>query len=134
MELCARRDVPVEQTWDLSLIYAEEKLMWEELERTKAAVAKLAETYAGRLGTAENIVGCLDEAEKIRQAISRIWNYAGLALEADYTDNELRERDEKVSDEMTRLDSEMAFVDSEILMAPEEEQAAAVQAARGCKV
>ena len=35
MELCARKDVPVEQTWDLSLIFPEEKLMWEELAETK---------------------------------------------------------------------------------------------------
>ena len=27
MELCNRKDVPVEQTWDLSLIFPEEKLM-----------------------------------------------------------------------------------------------------------
>ncbi len=134
MELRARRDVPVGETWDLSLIYADEKLMWEELEKTKAAVAKLSETYAGRLGTAQNIVSCLDETEPIRQAMDRIWNYAGLALEADYTDNELREREEKVGDEITRMESDMAFVDSEILLAPEEELRSAVKLARGCRV
>ncbi len=36
MELCTRKDVPVEQTWDLSLIFPEEKLMWEALDQTKA--------------------------------------------------------------------------------------------------
>ncbi len=134
MELCTRKEEPVEQTWDLSLIYAEERLMWEELERTKEAVKALAETYAGRLNTAENIVKCLDAREPILQAVSRLWSYSGLALEADYTDNELRERDEKVSDEITRMDRDMAFVDSEILQAPEEELKAAVKIARGCRV
>ena len=134
MELCTRKEAPVEQTWDLSLIYAEERLMWEELERTKEAVKALAETYAGRLNTAENIVKCLDAREPILQAVSRLWSYSGLALEADYTDNELRERDEKVSDEITRMDRDMAFVDSEILQAPEEELKAAVKIARGCRV
>ena len=38
MELCARKDVPVEQTWDLSLIYDDEKGMWADLEKTKATV------------------------------------------------------------------------------------------------
>ena len=33
MELCSRKDVPVEQTWDLSLIFPEEKMMWEALEK-----------------------------------------------------------------------------------------------------
>ena len=134
MQLCARKDVPVEETWDLSLIYADEKLMWEALEGTKADVKKLAETYSGRLNTAENIVACLDAMEKILQSISRIGSYSGLALEADYTDNALRERDEKVSDEITRMESELAFVDSEILLAPEETLNAAVRLARGCRV
>ncbi|MBR0436298.1 MAG: oligoendopeptidase F, partial [Clostridia bacterium] len=61
MELCARKDVPAEQTWDLSLIFADEKQMWEALERVKKEVAKLVETYAGKLTTAERIVGCLDD-------------------------------------------------------------------------
>ncbi len=133
MELRSRRDVPVEETWDLSLIYPEEKLMWEELEKTKEAVRKLHETYSGRLHGADAIVGCLDEMEGILQAISRIWSYAGLAVETDYTDNTLRERDEKVSDEITRMQRDMAFVDSEILAAPEEELKAAVEKAKGCR-
>ncbi|MBQ3954861.1 MAG: oligoendopeptidase F [Clostridia bacterium] len=133
MELRARRDVPVGETWDLSLIYAEEKLMWEDLDRTKAAVKALGETYAGKLNKAGNIVACLDAMEGILISFSRLWNYAGLAMEADYTDNELREREEKVSDEITRMESEIAFVDSEILLAPEAELKAAVGMAKGCK-
>ena len=134
MELCARKDVPVEQTWDLSLIYSDEKLMWEELEKTKADVEAFCGTYSGKLNTAENIVKCLDDLEPIWQAIDRIWSYSGLALEADYTDNALREREEKVSDEMTRLMKDLSFVDSEILLAPEAELKAAVELAKGCKV
>ncbi len=133
MELRARRDVPVGETWDLSLIYAEEKLMWEDLERTKAAVKALGETYTGKLNKAGNIVACLDAMEGILISFSRLWNYAGLAMEADYTDNDLREREEKVSDEITRMESEIAFVDSEILLAPEDELKAAVGMAKGCK-
>ena len=33
-----RRDVPVGETWDLLRAFAEERLMWEELEKTKEAV------------------------------------------------------------------------------------------------
>ena len=116
MELRARKDVPAEQTWDLSLIYAEERLMWEDLEKVKAEVKQFADTYAGRLTAAETIVRCLNDMEKIQCTISRIWSYSGLALEADYTDNVLREREEKVSDEMTRLYRDMSFVDSEIVL------------------
>ena len=133
MELLARKDVPVEQTWDLSLIYPDEAAMWAELEQLKTAVKAFAETYAGNLNKAETIVRCLDEQEQIYLSMQRLWQYAGLALEADYTDNALREREAKVSDELTRLQSEIAFVDSEILLAPDEELKAAVELAKGCR-
>ena len=134
MELCARKDVPVNETWDLSLIFKEEKQMWEALEQAKADVKAFVETYAGKLATAETIVNCLDDMEKILPAIGNLWSYTGLAVEADYTDNKLRERDEKIGDEATRLFTDMAFVDSEILLAPEAELNRAVTLAEGCRV
>ncbi len=134
MELLRRKDVPVEETWDLSLIFPEEKLMWEALDAAKEKVAAMAEKYAGNLNTAENIVGCLDELEKIYPQVMRIMSYSSLAMEADYTDNEVRERYEKVSSEITRMRTEMAFVDSEILQAPDEVLSAAVEMAKGCRI
>lgn len=134
MNLSARKDVPVEQTWDLSLIYPEEEQMWQDLERVKADVNVIIETYKGKLDTADNIVRCLDDREKVIRLIQRIEEYTGLALEADYTDNKLRERSEKIDDETTRLYSEMAFIDSEILLAPETVLEEAVKQAKGCRV
>ncbi len=133
MMLTARKDVPVAETWDLGLIFPNDDAMWEALEELKKAVESFAGTYDGKLDTAQSIVRCLDEMEPIRIGMSRIWSYAGLALEADYTDNALREREAKVSDEMTRLESAMAFVDSQILLAPEEELRAAAEKAGGCR-
>lgn len=134
MELCKRKDVPVELTWDLSLIFPEEAKMWEALEALKARVKAFAERYAGKLDSAAKIVACLDELETLEPEIGRIWQYTGLAVEADYTDNQLRERDAKVSDEMTRLQTELSFVDSEILLAPTRELEEAVRRAKGCRV
>ena len=134
MELCARKDVPVEQTWDLSLIYETEARMWDALEQVKADVKAFVDTYAGKLKRAETIVACLDDLEKLLPKMGNIWSYTSLAVEADYTDNKLRERNEKIGDEMTRLFTDTAFVDSEILLAPEEELKRAVQLAKGCRV
>ena len=134
MELCKRKDVPVELTWDLSLIFPEEAKMWEALEALKARVRAFAERYAGKLDSAAKIVACLDELETLEPEIGRIWQYTGLAVEADYTDNQLRERDAKVSDEMPRLQTELSFVDSEILLAPTRELEEAVRRAKGCRV
>ncbi len=134
MELVNRKDVPVQETWDLSLIFPEEAQMWEALEKTKEDVKRFVGRYAGHLNKAETIVECLDDMEKMLPVISRIWSYTGLAVEADYTDNKLRERNEKAGDEITRMESQLAFVDSEILLAPDEELQKAVGLAKGCKI
>ncbi|MBR5070600.1 MAG: oligoendopeptidase F, partial [Oscillospiraceae bacterium] len=126
MELLKRKDVPVEETWDLTLIYPNDDAMWAALERTKAAVRELVETYQGKLNTAENIVGCLDAQEKIAPEAIRIMSYSGLAQEVDYTDNEIRELNEKVGDETNRMFTDLSFIESEILLAPEEELEKAV--------
>ena len=134
MELPARKDVPVEQTWNLGLIFPEEKQMWNTLEQLKETVGTFCETYAGKLNAAETIVSCLDDLEPIHILIDRIWSYAGLALEADYTDNALRERDEKVGDEITHLLKDLSFVDSEIALAPKMVLEDAVRIAKGCRI
>ena len=133
MDICKRKDVPAEQTWDLSLIFAEEGQMWEALDRLKQAVRQFVQAYAGKLDAADRIVRCLDELETILPEISRIWLYSSLAVETDYTDNALRERNEKVGDELTRLQRDLAFVDSEILLAPTPVLEAAVAQAQGCR-
>ena len=134
MKLCKRSEVPVSETWDLSLIYSDEKLMWDELKKTKDAVQAFVAAYAGQLKKAQTIVDCLHALEPIDIAIDRIWSYTGLAQETDYTDNALRERNEKVSSEMIRMEKDLSFVDSEILLAPQEELEAAVNIATGCRV
>ncbi|MBP0970370.1 MAG: oligoendopeptidase F [Oscillospiraceae bacterium] len=134
MELLKRKDVPVEETWDLTLIYPNDDAMWAALEKTKSAVKKLVETYQGKLNTAENIVACLDEQERIIPEVIRIMSYTGLAQEVDYTDNAIRELNEKIGDETTRMFTDTAFIDSEILLAPDAELEKAVGMAKGCKV
>ena len=134
MELCARKDVPEELKWDLSLIFPEEKEMWEALDGVKEKVKVFAETYSGKLDTAETIVRCLDEMGDLLPAMYRIWGYSELAVEADYTDNVLRERYEKVSDELTRLQTALSFVDSEILLAPDAVLNDAVELAKDCRI
>ncbi|MBR5064731.1 MAG: oligoendopeptidase F, partial [Oscillospiraceae bacterium] len=125
---------PVDETWDLTLIYPNDDAMWAALDKTKAAVKKLVETFQGRLNTAENIVACLDDQEKILPDVIRIMSYTGLAQEVDYTDNEIRELNEKVGDETNRMFTDLSFIDSEILLASDEELKKAVDMAKGCKV
>ena len=134
MALVNRKDVPVEETWDLSIIFPDEEAMWQKLEETKKDVKAFVEKYSGKLDNAANIVNCLDEMEQIQLSLYFVGLYSELAMETDYTDNALRVREAKVSDALNRMQSDLTFVDSEILMASDEVLGAAVEMAGGCRI
>ena len=50
-ELKSRRDIPVELTWDLSLIYATEEEMNRDVERAEALCDSIVRDYRGKLDT-----------------------------------------------------------------------------------
>lgn len=50
-ELKSRRDIPVELTWDLSLIYATEEEMNRDVERAKSLCSSIEKDYRGKLDT-----------------------------------------------------------------------------------
>ena len=53
-ELKSRRDIPVELTWDLSLIYATEEEMNRDVERAKSLCSSIEKDYRGKLDTPQS--------------------------------------------------------------------------------
>ena len=59
MELKTRKDVPVEQTWDLSLIYPNEEAMQADAKKLEALSIEMEKTYKDRLTDPETVNRCL---------------------------------------------------------------------------
>nr|MBQ6241976.1 oligoendopeptidase F [Lachnospiraceae bacterium] len=119
MELAMRKDVPVEETWDLSLIYPTEEAFQADVERAKALADDICETFQGKLTDADAIVRCMDEYEEYLKAMVLTGDYAGLAVEVDYTDGAALERSRRIQSLYAELDSRLTFIRSEILQQPE---------------
>ena len=119
MALAMRNEVPEEQKWDLSLIYKTEEDMYADFEKGKALAKKLVENYKGKLTTADAIVSCVKDLEEIRELFYLVGSYNNLHTSVDYYDTYLMEREAKVNNEMTQVDTELSFVSSEILQADE---------------
>ncbi|MBR3749063.1 MAG: oligoendopeptidase F [Firmicutes bacterium] len=119
MEPLMRKDVPVEETWDLSLIYPTEEAFEEAVEQFKALADGICEKYQGKLNTADAIVACLDEFEEIEKLAGLIGSYAGLAVEVDYYDGDAMERDRRIRSMNAEIFSRLTFIRSEILEQPE---------------
>ena len=119
MELMNRKDVPVEETWDLSLIYPTEEAFEADVEKLRALADKMERTYPGKLTEAETINACLDDYRELERLLTLTVHYTDLAASVDFTDAGLQEKNQR----MGRLDAEilsrLSFIDSELAQAEE---------------
>ncbi len=118
-KLARRSEVPVEETWDLSLLYRSSEEMQEDLGRLQALADKMAEKYPGKLTDAETIAACLDDYRQVCELMSVIGDYAFLAVEVDYYDSANQDRASRVNRVIAGIESSLSFIDSELSAAEE---------------
>ena len=116
-----RNEVPVEETWDLSLLYPSEEAMQEDMDRLCALADQMAEKWPGKLTDAASITACLDDYRQINEWMSVIGDYVFLAVEVDYYDSANQDRASRVGRIFADLNSRLSFIDSELAAADEEE-------------
>lgn len=120
MKLNARKDVPVNETWDLSLIFAAEADFEAAVEKAKALAYTLEKTYKNALTTPESIAECLALYEELEILLYQTTSYTSLAVSVDYTDTEAQKKDAKITALAAEIGSRLSFIESEIADAPEE--------------
>ena len=120
MKLNARKDVPVRETWDLSLIFAAEADFEAAVEKAKALADMLEKTYKNALTTPESIAECLALYEELEILLYQTTSYTSLAVSVDYTDTEAQKKDAKMTALAAEIGSRLSFIESEIADAPEE--------------
>lgn len=120
MKLNARKDVPVNETWDLSLIFATEADFEAAVEKAKALADTLEKTYKNALTTPESIAECLALYEELGILLYQTTSYTSLAVSVDYTDTEAQKKDAKMTALAAEIGSRLSFIESEIADAPEE--------------
>lgn len=85
-KLLKRKDVPVEYTWDLSLIFSNDKV-WEEEFRLLSAKISAKEQYEGTLkGGAQSFLNALEWQLYMIRSIQKVYAYALLKNNQDTTD------------------------------------------------
>ncbi len=114
-KLNMRQDVPVELTWDLSLIYKTEEDMYKDVEIVKELADRIEQEYKGSLNTAERINACLDLYQAMYEKMTLCWNYCDLAVSVDYYDEHNQERNNRVGAAMTEIMSRLSFISSELM-------------------
>ena len=118
-KLLKRNEVPVEETWDLSLLYKSDEELNADIEKAKEIVRKMI-TFKGKLNSAEAVNDCLSLYEQFIVIDDHATNYVGLDAETDHTNSAVMEKNEKVTNIFNELETEITFMDSEIARADEE--------------
>ncbi|MDD7162630.1 MAG: oligoendopeptidase F [Candidatus Ornithospirochaeta sp.] len=89
-ELNMRKDVPLEETWDLTLLFRNR----EEYEEERAKARRKAEeirAMKGTINTAEMINKAVDLYQEYYTSLSLVLNYSELASSVDYYDQKAQE-------------------------------------------
>ncbi|MBQ4001174.1 MAG: oligoendopeptidase F [Lachnospiraceae bacterium] len=133
MELQKRSEVPEELKWDLSLIYPTLEDWQADFDASVKLSEDIEKQFKGKLTDAQTIVDCLAHLEALYKKADLVGNYSSLAVSVDYYDTGNQERSSRASSAMAQISSRLAFIDSEILMAPDEVIQEAIRLAKGSK-
>ena len=115
-----RKDVPTEETWDLSLLYASEKDLLSDAERMKELAETIEKDYKGKLNTPEAIDACLDLYRELYTLAVLTENYCELAVSVDYYDTHNQDLNERILRLDSQLMSRVSFIRTEICAQDEE--------------
>ena len=115
-----RKDVPTEETWDLSLLYASEKDLLSDAERMQELAETIEKKYKGKLNTPEAIDACLDLYRELYTLSVLTGNYCELAVSVDYYDTHNQDLNERILRLDSQLMSRVSFIRTEICAQDEE--------------
>lgn len=114
-----RAEVPLESTWDLSDLFADEAAWEAAVEDVDEARAALA-AHQGRLGgSAAALLAGLEAVESVQARLMRVASFAHLRNAQDGTDPRHQAALARVSALQARVGASTAFVDAEILGFPD---------------
>ena len=108
-----RKDVPVEETWDLSLIYKTKEEYLNDRKRAES-LGKEIEGMKGTLNSPENISKAIDKYQELVETMTLLINYSDLASSVDYYDSEAQNNASYDRMLMSRINGMTAFLDVEI--------------------
>jgi oligoendopeptidase F len=109
-----RAEVPVELTWDLTLIYpsAEE---WEADFMRLEGQLPAFEAFSGQLGHAQTLLECLSLRDETGQIISKLYSWASLKKSEDNANSESLGRYDRIVGLWSRRSAMTSFIEPQIL-------------------
>lgn len=125
-----RSEVPVELTWDLSLLYPSAAEWETDYARIESQLSGF-EAYSGTLSKAPSLLQCLQFRDESGQQIGKLYSWASLMKAGDNADSNAQARYTRVSGLYARRAAATAFIEPGILEIPSEKLAELVASEPG---
>lgn len=115
-----RSEVPAADKWDLSSIYKSDD-DWESALKELPALTEKVLEFKGKLGSdSDTLLSALKALEQAELKLETVYHYASLQHEADEDDSEAADREGRAMMAYTKMQSEISFMDPELLSIPQE--------------
>lgn len=128
--LPARTDVPIEETWDLSRLFAGEAEYKESLQQAEASARHLKETYETRIAGSsdtKHLIQLAKDYAEFYELMIKLATYAGLPMQADITDPDNLKTAGAFDIMMNRIMTDLSFIVAELQEVSDETLAAAAE-------
>ena len=113
-----REDVKQEETWNLKDLFTTEEDYENALNDLKKLVGSLVKKHKDKITDAESVVKVMKDYAKIYEAIIPLGNYSNLSLSVDQTNESAQIRASQFGQIAAKINSDLSFVNSELLALP----------------
>lgn len=110
-----RKEVPLEETWDISGLFTSDDEFYQTLTETIRSAKAFNAQYVNQLNGVQIIEQALDDYSEILIQLDRMANYAELCLSVDTANEQSQTLSAKLSTSYGKIASELSFVVSEIV-------------------
>jgi len=114
-ERLTRKDVPIEQTWDVSDLFPTYDDWAKELEAVQQDVINVTQ-YKGKLGdNAKTLLSALESYDTYLERIVRVGTYANLRISTDGSDANYQADAIKFASAYAQINAKLSFLETELL-------------------
>ncbi|PTI04258.1 oligoendopeptidase F [Staphylococcus xylosus] len=116
-----RKEVPLEETWDVTDLFISDDEFYQTLTDTIKSAKAFNAQYVNQLKGVQIIEQALDDYSEILTQLDRMANYAELRLSVDTANEQSQTLSAKLSTSYGKIASELSFVVSEIIALSEQD-------------
>lgn len=111
----ARREIPVEYTWDVASVFASDEAWEAEIRSVRERLGQV-DRFRGHLGDGPEVLAdWLDFSERTQRSLGKIYVYASNLHAVDTADQEAAAKDSRVSSLYAQVMAALSFSEPELL-------------------